>query len=146
MLDGQQGIVRTQNSFHEHRQLCHPCKPFNIFPGQPGVDQRGNVRSKAGAGDSVKFHQIGRQNIFYRHPFRQFKSISHVAFAPTEHWHIDGKYNGLTAGGFGTLLIVTGKKWATREKVFRSMRMFMEHVAPKLAGLVPMRDPDAAAA
>ena len=50
------------------------------------------------------------------------------------------------AGGFGTLLIVAGKKWATREKVFRSMRMFMEHVAPKLRDLVPMRDPDAAAA
>jgi hypothetical protein len=41
---------------------------------------------------------------------------------------------------------VAGKKWATREKVFRSMRMFMEHVAPKLRDLVPMRDPDAAAA
>ena len=36
------------------------------------------------------------------------------------------------SGGFGTLLIVTGKKWATREKVFRSMRLFMEQVAPKL--------------
>jgi alkanesulfonate monooxygenase SsuD/methylene tetrahydromethanopterin reductase-like flavin-dependent oxidoreductase (luciferase family) len=41
------------------------------------------------------------------------------------------------AGGFGTLLIVTGKKWATREKVFRSLRLFMEHVAPKLRDLVP---------
>jgi len=51
-----------------------------------------------------------------------------------------------TAGGFGTLLIVTGKKWATREKVFRSMRLFMEHVAPQLRGLVPARDPDAVAA
>jgi alkanesulfonate monooxygenase SsuD/methylene tetrahydromethanopterin reductase-like flavin-dependent oxidoreductase (luciferase family) len=50
------------------------------------------------------------------------------------------------SGGFGTLLIVTGKHWATQEKVFRSMRMFMEHVAPKLRDLVPMRDPDAAAA
>jgi alkanesulfonate monooxygenase SsuD/methylene tetrahydromethanopterin reductase-like flavin-dependent oxidoreductase (luciferase family) len=50
------------------------------------------------------------------------------------------------SGGFGTLLIVTGKKWATREKVFRSMRLFMEHVAPKLRGLVPARDPDAVAA
>ncbi len=49
-------------------------------------------------------------------------------------------------GGFGTLLIVAGKKWATREKVFRSMKMFMEHVAPKLRDLVPMRDPDSAAA
>ena len=50
------------------------------------------------------------------------------------------------SGGFGTLLIVTGKHWATQEKVFRSMRMFMEHVAPKLRDLVPMRDPDAVAA
>jgi alkanesulfonate monooxygenase SsuD/methylene tetrahydromethanopterin reductase-like flavin-dependent oxidoreductase (luciferase family) len=50
------------------------------------------------------------------------------------------------SGGFGTLLIVTGKKWATREKVFRSMRLFMEHVAPQLRGLVPARDPDTVAA
>jgi limonene 1,2-monooxygenase len=50
------------------------------------------------------------------------------------------------AGGFGTLLIVTGKNWATQEKVFRSMRRFMAEVAPQLRGLVPMRDPDAVAA
>jgi limonene 1,2-monooxygenase len=49
-------------------------------------------------------------------------------------------------GGFGTLLIVAGKKWATRDKVFRSMRLFMEHVAPQLRDLVPMRDPDSVAA
>ena len=50
------------------------------------------------------------------------------------------------SGGFGTLLIVCGKKWATREKVFRSMRLFMEQVAPKLRGLEPARDPDSVAA
>ena len=50
------------------------------------------------------------------------------------------------AGGFGTLLIVCGKKWATPEKVARSMRLFMEQVAPKLRDLVPARDPDAVAA
>ncbi len=50
------------------------------------------------------------------------------------------------AGGFGTLLIVTGKNWATREKVFRSMSLFAEHVVPQLACLVPVRDPDVAAA
>jgi len=48
------------------------------------------------------------------------------------------------AGGFGTLLIVTGKNWATPQKVFRSMRRFMEEVAPKLRDLVPTRDPDSA--
>jgi alkanesulfonate monooxygenase SsuD/methylene tetrahydromethanopterin reductase-like flavin-dependent oxidoreductase (luciferase family) len=50
------------------------------------------------------------------------------------------------SGGFGSLLIVCGKKWATREKVFRSMQLFMEHVAPQLRGLVPARDPDTVAA
>ena len=44
------------------------------------------------------------------------------------------------SGGFGTLLIVTGKEWATREKRHRSLRLFIEHVAPKLRGLQPARD------
>ena len=42
------------------------------------------------------------------------------------------------AGGFGTLLIVTGKDWATREKRDRSMRLFMEQVAPQLRDLEPV--------
>ncbi len=50
------------------------------------------------------------------------------------------------AGGFGTLLIVCGKKWATRDKVFRSMRLFMDHVAPKLRDLVAARDVEVVAA
>jgi limonene 1,2-monooxygenase len=50
------------------------------------------------------------------------------------------------AGGFGTLLIVTGKDWATREKRERSMRLFMEQVAPKLENLQPLREPDIVAA
>lgn len=44
------------------------------------------------------------------------------------------------AGGFGTFLTIAGKDWATREKRERSMRLFMEHVAPQLRDL----DPDAA--
>jgi len=51
-----------------------------------------------------------------------------------------------TVGGFGTLLIVVGKDWATREKRFRSMRLFMEQVAPKLRALVPVREPATATA
>lgn len=38
-------------------------------------------------------------------------------------------------GGFGTLLIVAGKSWATREKRERSMRSFMQDVAPHLRDL-----------
>ena len=44
------------------------------------------------------------------------------------------------SGGFGTFLMVCGKDWATREKRSRSMKMFMEHVAPQLRDF----DPDAA--
>jgi alkanesulfonate monooxygenase SsuD/methylene tetrahydromethanopterin reductase-like flavin-dependent oxidoreductase (luciferase family) len=41
------------------------------------------------------------------------------------------------SGGFGTLLIVAGKAWATREKRHASMRAFMSDVAPHLRGLEP---------
>ena len=41
------------------------------------------------------------------------------------------------SGGFGTLLVVTGKDWATREKRANSMQLFMEQVAPKLRHLDP---------
>jgi len=41
------------------------------------------------------------------------------------------------SGGFGTMLIVCGKDWATREKRHRSMRLFMEQVAPQLRDLTP---------
>ena len=50
------------------------------------------------------------------------------------------------SGGFGTLLIVTGKDWATREKRARSMKLFMEHVVPQLRDLEPVREPDEVAA
>jgi alkanesulfonate monooxygenase SsuD/methylene tetrahydromethanopterin reductase-like flavin-dependent oxidoreductase (luciferase family) len=50
------------------------------------------------------------------------------------------------AGGFGTLLIVAGKDWATREKRRRSMQLFMQEVAPKLRDLTPVREPDIVAA
>jgi hypothetical protein len=50
------------------------------------------------------------------------------------------------SGGFGTLLIATGKDWATREKRARSMKLFMEHVAPQLRDLEPVREPGKIAA
>jgi limonene 1,2-monooxygenase len=48
-------------------------------------------------------------------------------------------------GGFGTLLIVAGKSWATPEKRARSMRAFMQNVAPKLR-LLDEAQPQLAAA
>ena len=38
----------------------------------------------------------------------------------------------LDCGGFGTLLLVTGKDWATQEKRENSLRQFMSMVAPEL--------------
>jgi alkanesulfonate monooxygenase SsuD/methylene tetrahydromethanopterin reductase-like flavin-dependent oxidoreductase (luciferase family) len=45
-------------------------------------------------------------------------------------------------GGFGTLLIHAGRDYATREKRARSMRLFIEEVAPRIRHL----DPDQAEA
>src|SRR5262249_57318882 len=49
-------------------------------------------------------------------------------------------------GGFGTLLLITGKDWATLEQRTRSMERFMAEVAPRLAALDPDKKPAAAAA
>ena len=57
---------------------------------------------------------------------------------------IAGTAGILTA--FFTLLIVAGKDWATREKRERSMRLFMERVAPELRELTPVRDRETASA
>jgi limonene 1,2-monooxygenase len=83
-------------------------------------------------GDAVTFDQLAEAGIYY------LGDPDTVARQLREFYD--------ASGGFGTLLIVTGKKWATREKVFRSMRLFMDHVAPQLRGLVPARDPDTVAA
>ncbi len=83
-------------------------------------------------GDEVTFDQLAEAGIYY------IGDPDTVAKQLREFYE--------EAGGFGTLLIVTGKKWATREKVFRSMRLFMEHVAPQLRDLVAVRDPDSVAA
>jgi alkanesulfonate monooxygenase SsuD/methylene tetrahydromethanopterin reductase-like flavin-dependent oxidoreductase (luciferase family) len=40
-------------------------------------------------------------------------------------------------GGFGTLLLVTGKDWGTNEQRAESMRRFMTEVAPRLEALTP---------
>ena len=40
-------------------------------------------------------------------------------------------------GGFGMLLLITGKEWGTLEQRTRSMERFMAEVAPRLARLDP---------
>jgi alkanesulfonate monooxygenase SsuD/methylene tetrahydromethanopterin reductase-like flavin-dependent oxidoreductase (luciferase family) len=47
-------------------------------------------------------------------------------------------------GGFGVLLLVAGKDWATPRQRARAMRRFMTEVAPKLTPLVPAPVPAAA--
>ncbi len=44
-------------------------------------------------------------------------------------------------GGFGTLLLIVGKDWGTREQRTRSMERFMAEVAPRLAALDPDKNP-----
>ena len=84
------------------------------------------------AGDTVSFDQLAEAGMYFlgdpdsvAHQLREFYDAS---------------------GGFGTLLIVAGKDWATREKRTRSMKLFMEHVAPKLRDLQPIREPGTVAA
>jgi alkanesulfonate monooxygenase SsuD/methylene tetrahydromethanopterin reductase-like flavin-dependent oxidoreductase (luciferase family) len=57
--------------------------------------------------------------------------------------HIKNLYDEV--GGFGTLLLICGKDWGTREQRDRSMERFMAEVAPRLAALNPDRPQVAAA-
>ena len=50
------------------------------------------------------------------------------------------------SGGFGTLLLFSGKAWATRDKRERSLRLFAQEIAPRLAPLTPSYEPTAAPA
>jgi alkanesulfonate monooxygenase SsuD/methylene tetrahydromethanopterin reductase-like flavin-dependent oxidoreductase (luciferase family) len=45
-------------------------------------------------------------------------------------------------GGFGTLLLIAGKDWGTREGRTRSMERFMGEVYPRLAALNPDKQPE----
>jgi alkanesulfonate monooxygenase SsuD/methylene tetrahydromethanopterin reductase-like flavin-dependent oxidoreductase (luciferase family) len=54
----------------------------------------------------------------------------------------DTVYHGIKrfydeVGGFGTLLLIMGKDWGTREQRTRSLERFMAKVAPRLAALDP---------
>jgi alkanesulfonate monooxygenase SsuD/methylene tetrahydromethanopterin reductase-like flavin-dependent oxidoreductase (luciferase family) len=83
-------------------------------------------------GDEVSFDQLAEAGVYF------LGEPDQVARQLREFYE--------AAGGFGTLLIVTGKDWATRAKRERSMRLFMEEVAPKLRDLTAVREPDIAAA
>ncbi len=49
------------------------------------------------------------------------------------------KNHYVESGGFGTLLLVCGKDYGTRQQRARSMRLFMQEVAPRLKSLDPDR-------
>src|SRR5262245_56099845 len=62
----------------------------------------------------------------------------------------DTVYDGIKnlydeVGGFGTLLLIYGKDWGTREQRCCSMERFMAEVAPRLAALNPDQPQVAAA-
>ncbi len=84
------------------------------------------------AGDEVSFDQLAEAGTYF---LGEPDSVARELKAFYE-----------AAGGFGTLLLVTGKDWATREKRARSLKLFMEQVAPQLRGLEPVREPDIVAA
>jgi alkanesulfonate monooxygenase SsuD/methylene tetrahydromethanopterin reductase-like flavin-dependent oxidoreductase (luciferase family) len=83
-------------------------------------------------GDDVSFDQLAEAGMYF------LGDPDSVARQLREFYEV--------SGGFGTLLIVTGKDWATREKRARSMKLFMEHVAPQLRDLEPVREPGEVAA
>jgi alkanesulfonate monooxygenase SsuD/methylene tetrahydromethanopterin reductase-like flavin-dependent oxidoreductase (luciferase family) len=64
-------------------------------------------------------------------------SPDEVAELLSSFWH--------DTGGFGTLLYITGKDWADRERRHKSLRLFKEAVVPHLEALEPSAETAAAA-
>jgi alkanesulfonate monooxygenase SsuD/methylene tetrahydromethanopterin reductase-like flavin-dependent oxidoreductase (luciferase family) len=63
--------------------------------------------------------------------------VDHEAFYVGDPDHVTRCVQDLydAVGGFGELMLLVGKDWGTREQRDRSLRLFAEHVAPRLAGL-----------
>jgi limonene 1,2-monooxygenase len=63
--------------------------------------------------------------------------VDHEAFYVGDPDHVTRCVQDLYAavGGFGELMLLVGKDWGTREQRDRSMRLFAEHVMPRLAPL-----------
>lgn len=59
----------------------------------------------------------------------------HVGTPDTVYESLKASYDEM--GGFGVMLIPVGKDIARREQRLRSLRLFMKHVAPRLAALEP---------
>ena len=70
-------------------------------------------------------HIVDSGNYFVGSPDRVYELIKN---------HYD------VSGGFGTLLMVCGKDYGTRQQRARSMRLFMQEVAPRLRELDPDRE------
>lgn len=61
--------------------------------------------------------------------------VSPVGDPDTVYGHLKNLYD--ESDGFGTLLLQVGKRFGTRRQRARSMRLFTQEVAPRLASLVP---------
>jgi hypothetical protein len=54
VVDRTQCIVGTQDALHEGRQLRHPSKPLDVFPGQCRIKERGDVSGQPRAGKAFR--------------------------------------------------------------------------------------------
>jgi limonene 1,2-monooxygenase len=93
---------------------------------------------------------LGEQKRFNPHAIRPFltedanvddltpaQAMENGMFTVGDPDHVVDRLAGFVheTGGFGTLLLVMGKDWGPQEGRERSMRLFIEEVAPRLVGL-----------
>ncbi len=125
--------VYLADSRREAMDDLRPCVSYELgYQKKRGLIQRlASIYNLALKGDEITFDQLVEAGLYF------------VGDPDTVARQLKDFYEA--TGGFGTLLVVTGKNWP-REKVFRSLRMFMDEVAPKLRGLDPARDPGSVAA
>jgi alkanesulfonate monooxygenase SsuD/methylene tetrahydromethanopterin reductase-like flavin-dependent oxidoreductase (luciferase family) len=123
--------------------VCH-----QVYVADSVAEAKADVRAGNDRENAEDIAEFGDRHFRYYIPAG--KTVHDITFDDLvdSGWFIlgdpDTVYQGVKrlydeVGGFGTLLIITGKDWTTREKTARSLRLFAEHVMPRLADL----DPDA---
>jgi alkanesulfonate monooxygenase SsuD/methylene tetrahydromethanopterin reductase-like flavin-dependent oxidoreductase (luciferase family) len=123
--------------------VCH-----QVYVADSVAEAKAHVRAGVDRDNVEDIAEFADRHLKYYIPAG--KTVEDVTFDDLvdQRWFIlgdpDTVYRGIMrlyeeVGGFGTLLIVTGKDWTTREQSARSLRLFAEHVMPRLATL----DPDA---
>src|SRR5262249_53911986 len=101
VCDSQPGIRGGKDALDENGQGADAAQPGERFPGERGVEERGDVGGERGGArltvidSAVLFGEIGHHQMGW-----QTKAVAYIPLATTQSRHIHREDEGTVAGGF----------------------------------------------